>query len=91
MDRERESQLKKEQLEGYDTSKALDVLTKAFNEYEDNLIRSLKNRSFWFPRKHRDEKLRRLQILEDIKTTLTNKVEAGEIARQKLEKRLGNK
>ena len=84
---ERKIQLIEEAELGLKVENALEVLSGAFDEYEEDLIKDLKRHAWINAEKAREENVRRLQILDVVKGSLAIKVRKG----QEAAKRLDNK
>ena len=86
--KEREAQLLDEYIEGM-AAKGLvnnQVWQNTIKELEATYIDAIRNDGGWFKFKDdREENCRRLQVLDDLVTTINNKLEQGEQARKRLE------
>jgi hypothetical protein len=88
----RERQLIQEQAEGIEAKKLVNnkVWKEAVETLEASLIDAIRSGN-WFQKKAREENCRRLQVLDDLKTVINNKLEMGEQARKRLEANNANK
>ena len=93
MDRkERESQLTQEVKEGIEAKSLVNnkVWHDAMETIEASLIDAIRSGN-WLQKRAREENCRRLQVLDDLKTVINNKIESGEQARKRLEANNANK
>lgn len=90
MDRkkEREAELLEEFKDGAEAKRLVNnqVWIDTIKELECTYIDAIRNDGGWFKFKDdREENCRRLQVLDDLVTTINNKLELGEQARKRLE------